>query len=152
MLGWMITRSLNGSLVQCGHSAGGPGGKHKASVAMTVWQKRRCILALQPNATLIFSLANLQLSLHSLFVSLSSLLLSVTLQLSPASHANPKSAAVREEDKCAKTLWAGQQYPRGVTLLPVTTAKLQTKGKWSMTLGVTHLLTDLQHSKNVSPV
>lgn len=105
--------------------SGGLGGKHKASVAMTVWQKQRCILVLEPNATLIFSLANLQLSLHSLFASQSSLLLSVTLQFFPTSHANPKSAAFSKEKKCVKTQLAGQRYPRGVTLLPVTTTKLR---------------------------
>lgn len=76
---------------------GGLGGRHKASVAMAVWQEQRCILALEPNATLIFSLANPQLSLHSLFVSQSSLLLSVTLQFLPASHASLKSAALCKE-------------------------------------------------------
>lgn len=66
-------------------------------------------MALEPNATLIFSLANLQLSLHSLFVSQSSLLLSVTLQFLPTSHANLQSAAFCEEKKCVKTLLAGKK-------------------------------------------
>lgn len=94
---------------------------------MTVWQEQRCILALQPNATLIFSLANLQFSLHSLFVSQSSLLLSVTVQFLPATHANLKSATFCKEQKCVKTLLARQQYLREVALLPVTMTKLRNK-------------------------
>ena len=44
---WGITRSLSESLVRSGHPVGGgPGGRHKASVAMAVWQEQRCILAL----------------------------------------------------------------------------------------------------------
>ncbi len=84
-------------------SGGGLGGRNKAPVAMAVWREQRCILALEPNATLIFSLATLQLSLHSLFVSQSSLLLSVTLQFPPTPHANLKSAAFCKEKKRTKT-------------------------------------------------
>lgn len=88
------------------------GGRQEASVAMVVWQEHRCILALEPNATLIFSLANLQLSLHSLFVSQSSLLLSVTLQLLPASHANLQSAAFcQQRGMCKKALLAEKDRP-----------------------------------------
>lgn len=67
MLGstWRITRCLNDSLVQSGHPVRGLGGRHKASVAMAVWHEQRRILALEPNASLIFSLASLQLSIHN---------------------------------------------------------------------------------------
>lgn len=70
--------SLNDSLEQSGPSAGGLWRKHKAFVAMVLWHEQWCILEFEPNATLIFSLANPQLSLHSLFVSQSSLLPSLT--------------------------------------------------------------------------
>lgn len=103
--------------------SGGLGGRHKASVAMAVWQEQRRILALQPNATLIFSLANLQLSLDSLFVSQSSPLLSVTLQLLPTPHANLKSAAALcKEGKCVKTPFARETVPE-MGLLPAATAR-----------------------------
>lgn len=85
-------------------SGGGLQGRHKASVAMAVWQKQRCILVLEPNATLIFSLANLQLSLHSLFVSPSNPLLSVSIHFLPASHANLKSTTLCKGAQCAKTV------------------------------------------------
>lgn len=96
---------------------GGLQGKHKALVAMVVWQEQRCILVLEPNATLIFSLASLQLSHHSLFVSPSSPLLSATIHFLPACRANLKSTALCKEVRSAKTLCARQQNLREVTLL-----------------------------------
>lgn len=134
-----ITRCLNYSLVTQWR-----GGSHKASVAMAVWQEPRCILALEPNATLIFSLANLQLSLHSLFVSQSSLLLSVTLQLLPASHANLQSAAFCKEKKSVKTLknrsWDGSLCSQWPPLNSQADKYSKTKDKLSVNTAVTPLM------------
>lgn len=84
-----------------GSPSEGTGGRHKAPVAMVVQQEQGCILAPEPNATLIFSLANL----HSLFTAclfLSQALLSVSVWLLPISHASLWPAAFWEAKDTVK--------------------------------------------------
>lgn len=77
---------------------------------MAVWHEHQCILVLEPNATLIFSLASLQLSPQCLCHSQADCCLSLSGSFQHL-HANLKSAAFCEEKNCVKTLLAGKTDP-----------------------------------------
>lgn len=119
--------------VQFGHPVTGRKAR-KLPVAMAVQRERRRMLAAEPNATHIFSLANPRLLSSQLVVLLSQAhcCLSLYQLLLPASHPVPIFAQLRFVSKKKKkgrrvkkgTVGRKKQILREVTLLPVTAAKL----------------------------
>lgn len=113
-----IPRRLNDSLVESDHPLRRPGGRHNAPVATAAGREQGCILAPQPNATLIFLLA----ILHSLFTAclfLSQAQLSVSVRLPPISHASPWPAAFWEAKDTVKRKnrsWDGSHSSQWPTL------------------------------------